>query len=314
MQTLKVLIPLDGSRLAEAPLAYLSSLRALGELHPVLFSVVPDLEQAHGLNIEESVARERNLLTAYLRETATGIEKHLGLVCETRVAFGRPAEQILQAAAEVQPDLVVISTHGRSGPSRWRVGSVADKVIRGVSCNVLVLGPKAAKTAEWFAELRDPFRNILLPLDGSPLAGQAIPVAAAVAERFGSTLHLVQVISIPVYGDASGEAIYPELVESMENAARSYLQETRARLELRSKTVTKILYGPPSAELRAYSDQHKVDLVVMTSHGRGGVSRAAFGSVTDRLLGCDAPVLVVKPQLTEAGERQKEVAHGYQAK
>jgi nucleotide-binding universal stress UspA family protein len=182
MTQLKVLIPLDGSKLAEASLAYLSSLRALGEVEPRLFSVVDEPEPLQALDFDEAIRREHNLLSTYLREVSADIEKHLGLVCDTRVAYGKPAQRILEAMDDFQPDLVVISTHGRSGPSRWRLGSVADKVIRGARCNVIVIGPKAAETAEWFAEISEPFKSVLPARRLRPGRGSG-PGGAAVRRR-----------------------------------------------------------------------------------------------------------------------------------
>lgn len=294
MTLLKVLIPLDGSKLAEASLAYLSSLRALGEVQPLLFSVVDEPEPVQALDFEEAVKREHNLLSTYLREVAADIKKHLGVVCDTRVAYGKPAVRILEAIDSFEPDLVAITTHGRTGTRRWRLGSVADKVIRGARCNLLVIGPRAAETAEWFAEITEPFKAILLPLDGSELAEEAIPTALQFANRYDSVLHLVRVVTVPVYGDIS-DVGYPTVLQVMDEAARNYLGAVVDRPDMPAERHTAVLTGSPAAELESYIRTNHIDLVVMTSHGRGGLSRAAFGSVADRLLGCEAPVLVVKP-------------------
>jgi nucleotide-binding universal stress UspA family protein len=295
MTRLKVFIPLDGSKLAEASLAYISSLRALGEVEARLFSVVDEYEPVQALDFEEAIKREHNLLASYLREVAADIEKHLGLVCDTRVAYGKPAVRIIEAMDDFQPDLVVISTHGRTGATRWRLGSVADKVIRAARCNLIVIGPKAAETAEWFAEISEPFKAILLPLDGSDLAEEAIPTALRFADRYGSVLHLIRVVTIPLYGDISGDIGYPDLLEVMEESATHYVNAIAERPGMPSGVCRQVLVGSPASELESYIKENHIDLVVMTSHGRGGLSRAAYGSITERLLGGAAPILVVKP-------------------
>jgi nucleotide-binding universal stress UspA family protein len=296
MTPLKVFIPLDGSKLAESSLSYLSSLRALGEVEPRLFSVVDEYDGFTLPDAEEAIKREHNLLAIYLREVAADLKKHLGLVCDTRLAYGNPATRILEAIDDFGADLVVISTHGRTGVTRWRLGSVADKVIRGARCNLMVLGPKAAQTAEWFAEVSEPFKNILLPLDGSDLAEDAIPIALRFADRYDSTIHLVRAVQIPLYGDISGDIGYPDLMEIMEKSAQQYLDRIAERPGMPPKRRSTVLAGAPALELAAYVEENHIDLVIMTSHGRGGLSRAAYGSVTDRLLGECAPVLVVKPE------------------
>jgi nucleotide-binding universal stress UspA family protein len=295
MTRLKVLIPLDGSKLAEASLAYLSSLRALGEVEPRLFSVVEEHEPVPSLDIEEAIKREHKLLSAYLRETGADIEKHLGLVCDTRLAYGKPAIRIIEAIDDFHADLVVISTHGRTGATRWRLGSVADKVIRSARCNLMVIGPKAARSAEWLAESTKAFKAILLPLDGSDLAEEAIPTALRFADRYDSVLHMVRVVTIPIYGDISGDVGYPDLMQVMEDSANHYLNAVSERPAMPTGVCRKVLMGSPASQLETYIADQRIDLVVMTSHGRGGLSRAAYGSITDRLLGGTAPILVVKP-------------------
>lgn len=295
MTQLRVLIPLDGSKLAEAPLAHLSGLRAMGEIDLHLVSVVDQDEDFQELAGEEAIKREHNVLGSYLRDVAGDLKKHLGLPSETHVVRGSPAQCILDVIEDVRPDLVLISTHGRSGFSRWRLGSVADKIVRASICNVMVLGPRAAEAAAWYAEISPPFASILAPLDGSELAEQALPVAQRFAECYESTLHLVRIVPVPVYGDVHSGIAYPEILTDLENAARAYMAPLAQQTGLGERCKVTVKIGAAATELLNYVDENKVDLVVMTTHGRGGIKRAALGSVTDRMLESSAPVLVVKP-------------------
>ena len=164
MPAYKVLVPLDGSRLAEHSLIYLDALRSLGESEVLLLSVVDQPEAFKYPSPAEAIEREANLLGTYLREVSSDIEQHLGITVETKVTTGAPADCVLEEARAYSPDLLVISTHGRSGPSRWRFGSVADKVIRGAECNILVVGPKAAEAAKWLeGRIMAPFKSLLVP-------------------------------------------------------------------------------------------------------------------------------------------------------
>ena len=139
MPAFKILIPLDGSRLAEHSLAFVPALAHLGEVHVDLLSVVDVSEEIHHLSAPEVAEREANVLSTYLREVAGDIKKHLGMSAETHVATGSPATAILEAAASIKPDLLIVSTHGRTGIARWRRGSVADKVLRRAHCPVFVM-------------------------------------------------------------------------------------------------------------------------------------------------------------------------------
>jgi nucleotide-binding universal stress UspA family protein len=297
MAEYRILIPLDGSRYAEHSLAYLPVLMHLGRLHVSLLSVVDETEDIHRLT-GEAASREHNVFSTYLREIANDIERHLGVDADIEVNQGVPAEVIVERASELAPDLLVISTHGRSGVARWRRGSVADKVIRGAGCPVLVLGPRAMAHEQWLeAELVPAFRRILLPLDGSALAEQALPVAGFIARHFDCQVHLIRAVPVPLIGEAFGsEAPYSgSAIEGLVKDASAYLSKTQERLHPPICTFTKVRVGAPAAVLEEYIDAHDIDLVVMTSHGRGGLARLALGSVTDRLLDTGAPVMVVTP-------------------
>jgi nucleotide-binding universal stress UspA family protein len=291
-----VLIPLDGSRLAERSLAYVPVLQRFEGLRVTLLSVANEQEDVRLLTQPEAAERERNVLQTYLREIAGDMEKHLGLEVETVVAQGAPQEVILERARETQPDLLVISTHGRSGLSRWRLGSVADKVIRGSTSPTLVVGPRADDQGWLETDPSQAFKKLLLPLDASSLGEQAVETAQQFAQAFESELHLVTVVNLPVYGSGLGmEATYtPQLMDSLIEGAREYLARVAPRLSAPGGLQSEVLIGTPAGALEEYIHEKGIDLVVMTSHGRGGIVRAALGSVTDRLLGGPAPVLVIR--------------------
>lgn len=294
----KILIPLDGSRLAEHSLSYLRTLKDFDEEQIELMSVA-DVEEDHrSLKEVDAKDREINVLRGYLKEVQEKAKAAFGIEAGTRVVGGAPAEAILREADEFNPDLIVIATHGRSGLSRWRFGSVADKVIRGGGHNTLVIGPKAADKDNWVDDATPPsFKTILVPLDGSALGEAALAVAQSLATHFSSEVHLVRVTPIPVIDEGMGGAgiASADLMDSMVDGARQYLAETAAGVTAAGGVKTEVLIGPAASGLEDYIDQHNIDLVVMTSHGRSGVARVALGSVTDRLLGAGkAPVLVVR--------------------
>jgi nucleotide-binding universal stress UspA family protein len=305
MDDFKVLIPLDGSRTAEHALVYVDALRALGETRVRLFSVVDETEDFRSMSPVEARERETNLLSTYLREVAGDIRQHVGIEVETRVVSGNPAACVLKEAHDYRPELMLISTHGRSGASRWRLGSVADKVIRSGDCNTLVIGPSANRNEAWLdARIMPPFRSVMVPLDGSQLAEQALEVARPIVQTFDSTLHLVRAVPIPTLVDGYGVDVtyYPRLLEALEEGAREYLARLLAKLDSAARITTAVSVGTPAVQLEQYATDHGIDLVVMTTHGRGGFVRAALGSVTDRLLGGPAPVLVVRARVPAGAE------------
>lgn len=294
MSGYKVLIPLDGSRLAEHALAFLPPLGHFGQLDVTLVSVIDFADDLLEVVATEDQQREYNLFTTYLREIAADLEKHLGAKVRTETLRGSAATRILEQAQSDVPDVLIISTHGRSGLARWQRGAVADRVIRGAECPVMVVGPKAMEQGQWLeAEAVPPFKHILVPLDGSEKGEAALPAAERFAEQFGSQIHLFQVM--PYVPLASSFWNTPaKLTEEVLESGKRYLAGVAERLGKGDKVTVATSMGAPAIEIEAYIKANAIDLVVMSSHGRGGLARATLGSVTDRVIGAGPPVLVVR--------------------
>lgn len=145
----KILVPLDGSQFAECALSYAAEMAAgLGAKEVVLLSVterikgyrvIDDLSQkSEERLVPEGAGKKTGQASRYLAGIAKGLEKK-GIHTAIEVAFGKPAEEIIVFARTNGIDLIVMSSHGRSGPSRWAFGSVADKVFRCVEIPVLMV-------------------------------------------------------------------------------------------------------------------------------------------------------------------------------
>jgi nucleotide-binding universal stress UspA family protein len=259
-----------------------------------LLSVVDHNEDVARLTESEALDRETNVLRTYLHEIAADLQKFHNIQAVVEVIRGNPAEEIQTYMQREGIDLLVVSTHGRSGISRWRLGSVADKLIRSTNRQTLVVGPLAGDEEGWL-ELggRAPFQKILLPVDGSELAEQVFPTVQRFATAFGSEVHVVRVIGLAPY--ASMEASYtPELFDSLDEAAKDYVARVAAGIVAPGGVRTQVLMGSPAVALEDYVEKAGIDLVVMTTHGRGGITRTALGSVADRMIGGKAPVLVIR--------------------
>ncbi len=149
------------------------------------------------------------------------------------------------------------------------------------------------------------FRSILVPLDGSSFAEQAVPLASGIAQRAGSKLRLTLVHGLP---PAPIDPVAAKLFTSIELATRkserSYLRGIQARLRdggtRLASAVT--LTGKAGPALAHYVQEMGIDLVVMSTHGRGGIRRAWLGSVADHLIRTlEVPVLLVRPTEREPG-------------
>jgi nucleotide-binding universal stress UspA family protein len=142
------------------------------------------------------------------------------------------------------------------------------------------------------------FQHILVPLDRSPRAERALPVAARIARASGGSILLLQVVSPPtdfIGGLAVGALVTGDIIESGLAEANRYLK-TVAMSEVMAgiTTTTEVLYGSPAQDILAYAEAQEVDLIVLCSHGRTGFKQWVLGSVAHRLVHQSAvPVLVL---------------------
>jgi nucleotide-binding universal stress UspA family protein len=308
MPGLTALVPLDGTKLSESAYSLLPFARTLGIDTVNLVSVweagweehehLPGLEPHH---LHEASEKGRSYVEAYLANQANSV-RSLGFEVETTVRIGKPAEEVLGVSESAKVDLIVIATHGRTGIARFRLGSVADRIIRGAHCPALVIGPNVDVELAPYA-----LNRILVPLDGSALAEEALPIAKLIAGQTSCEIDLVRVVSLaPLAFDDQSPAVYSvDLLTAMEDAARLYLN--RISQELGGRTRTSLLIGSADDQLLDYLKENPASLVIIASHARGGIARAALGSVTDRLLHGPAPVLVYRPG-NEAGSGLIEAA------
>ncbi len=145
----KILVPLDGSSLAECALAHVKTIAHGCNVSDVVLLMVADHvgEGFEDITSDLTNATENKLreaASAYLSETANKLNKD-GIKTETIVKQGNPANEILDYIQKNTVDLVILSTHGRSGISRWLMGSVADKVTRHSSAPVLIVSPEGCR-------------------------------------------------------------------------------------------------------------------------------------------------------------------------
>jgi nucleotide-binding universal stress UspA family protein len=276
MQDPRILVPLDGSTLAERALHFLPQV-AVGPLRLRLIAVVYGADGVDPFAADDQLVCDADLALAYLDAARERLSRRgISHGVEVVVRDGDPVALLLAEAEDWRADLVLVSTHGRSGMRRWRLGSVADKLIRGAVCKTAVIGP--------LAEPSDSLRSLMVPLDGSLLAEQALPEALSLAAAAGAALHLVRTVP---------DVEHPRSRRGHDDAA-GYLDEVAARLGAPTPVHTALLRGPTADELLRYAQQESIDLTLMTSHGRRGFMRSALGSVTDRMLAeATSPVMVV---------------------
>lgn len=299
-----LLVPLDGSHLAEAALGPVATLaRRLGArvaLSHVLERAAP--ETIHG---ERHLARPEDAM-AYLRRVARGLAAQ-GVSAEIVVENEREdiARTISAQAAALGADLVVLCTHGAGGLRGLLFGRVAQQVLAGGAVPVLLIRPDATE--------RPPFvcRRIMVPLDGSGSSEGALPVAGAIARAFDAEVVLAQVV--PTVTTTLGErgasvTLMPTaaaaVLDTEAERAAAYLETLRERLVAGGVTArVTVERGEPVQALVATVASQAADFVVMATHARAGIAAVWTGSVAARFLSRVAiPVLLVRAPAEEPAD------------
>lgn len=293
---MKILVPLDGSPLAERALAPATELarRSRDPVAITLLRVVAYPAIDAGLEGWSPVVSGPALLDDvieaaqdYLRATAhapicAGIDMH------TVVVIGAPAATISTQARETAADLIVMSSHGRTGFAHLALGSVTETVAREAHVPVLIV--RAEGTTFPVGGRQQPL-TILVPLDGTELAEAAIAPAAQVARALHGALYLLRVLP-----PASPEDVAHEITT---HAAYAYLTTWHDRLSAAGITVHRSLgFGDVAEQIVAKAREHHADLVAIATHGRTGLARLREGSIAERVIHhTPLPALVVHPTL-----------------
>lgn len=311
----KILVPLDGSPLAQSALPPALALASATDAPLTLLSVVPPTQLLPDYNIPYNAAMEAAQLAAAgdaLDTLAQSLRAH-GPRVTTAVTVGGAADSILRYAEENGVDLIVMASHGRGGAFHWAFGSVARKVITGATVPTLVV---RAKEPPKHAEIPAPMRSILAPLDGSELAEAVIPLVTDLARSLGASVTLARIVPFPggiYFGSPYAPMVAPDTfdqaMEEARAAARGYLDSVADRLRHAGVSVETVERGgEPAGRLLSLMDEKKYDLVVAATHGRTGFRRWAIGSVAERLIeSSHTPVLLVRsaaPAGTESSEAE----------
>ena len=203
-------------------------------------------------------------------------------------------DAIVDYVGEHEVDCVVMGTHGEAHPDRRVLGSVAERTIREAPVPVMTVNEGAA--------LASTFDTVLVPTDGSEGAMAAAVHAVDVAAEADATIHVVHVVSSTIADDLAGT------VDPLEERGRRALEAVVdvARESNVASVEASLLTGVPHRAISEYAATQDVDLVVMGTHGRSGVSRHFLGSVTERVARrVDVPVVAVSELEAPLGARRR---------
>lgn len=297
----RLLVPLDGSALAETALPSALGLARRLEAEVHLISIVSDLPPVplaagDGELITRWFEAEEGRAEEYLEKVREGLSLSGTGGIVSHVRSGPVARTLDAVAAELDIDLIVMTTHGRGTWQRAWLGSVADVMIRQGNRPVLLLrerdlGPVSAQGAP---------RRVVIPLDGSEAAEAALHAAELVLDKESSTIELILILQEPMpmatsylpHAVAEGG-----LAEARKARSQEYLEGVAARLKDEGFFVDfRVLSaGDAGQGILRHLEGSGADMVALTTRGRGGAARFVLGSVADKVIrGSPVPVLVAR--------------------
>ncbi len=321
-----ILVPLDGSALAEQVLPSVRVLAPLMSAEVHLLHVVTEADRYHLLfddprsdgELEVALSARAELaepsLSAvahvpvqtqtswevlrlnamnYLADQAEKLQA-AGITTNYEVRLGNPAETIAELASTLCARMIAMATHGYSGLRRWALGSIADKVLHITETPMLLV-----RGNERMLSPERAIRRILVPLDGSACAREALPVAVDLAAQAKAELTLLSVVTPPYLQTPEVMGAYLQYDEALE-VVRSRLGDElggyRQVLTDHGVTVTPLaVSGLPGEAIVDEAIDLCADLVVMATHGASGLRRWALGSVADKVLhSITVPLLLVR--------------------
>ncbi len=315
----RILVPLDGSAIAEQALPHAATLARAFDASLVLARVPEPLlvpVMSAGVWITRSVESEEahEDAAAYLNEVR-GRDELAGIAIETMHPTHPVVHGLLDAIAVQRADMLVMTSHGHTGPDRWIFGSVADKLVHVAPVPAYVVRARRPSDAGETAADADAgapaapisavggiaIRKIIVPLDGSALAEQALPAAETLGRRTGATLVLVRIPVVPGYLTVVPETAgwIPEQLAESAHEAETYLESRAAEIRERGLDVdveVRVVMGGTVADgILAEAEQEEAEVIVISSHGRSGLGRWLFGSVANRVLrGARCAVWVIR--------------------
>ena len=294
----RIVVPLDGSLTAEAVLPFVRRFLHRTDSEIILVRAVVPAPVENSMMIADAATGAARV---YIKEVQERLDRE-GVRVKSAVHVGSALGIILDTVDEERATMIAMATHGATGLKRILLGSVAEAVLRKSPVPVFVVRPFWADEQAVPEDLETrPVRNILLPVDGSDLAELAVAPALEISALFEARMLLLRVVEPRKNADDEQHEI---------EEARNHLQGVAREFERKGvRTHTLVEKGDPVDEILKTLRFHQADLVVMTTHGRSGLSRLVTGSVTEKVLRkAPVPLLVVRAAKPARARRRAVVS------
>jgi len=305
---LNVLLAVDGSKHAERALSTLKALQLPSTTNVTLVTVVQEhaflggislsRHRGDGARVKRALRGQEQQAKELLQRELTALAEGVTYSVDTRVRWGKPAEQILGLSEELDADLVMIGAKGLGNSRRFQLGTTAQKVMKYADTSVLLVKEDTSK-----------LRRVVVACDGSEDSKAAVgflldlplPPSAKVFVVTSLESHMAALLKMPTLDLETNQEILSELRLAEEKVARSLLTSMKKRFQERGYGCESLLLrGDPSEEILAVVKTLNPDLIALGAKGLNGIERFLMGSVAQRIARFSRySVLIARP-----GKRQ----------
>jgi len=283
----KILVPLDGSKIAEQAIPYAADIARAFASQVTLLGVVESGITGEQQTVQQTITAGAEALNKLLTGTSA--------IIKTSVLSGMPARKIMEFTESEQIDLIIMTGYGHSGIGPWPLGGTIHKVLHLKSpVPIMIIRPS---DGEAFPPRL--LRRIAVPLDGSVHSESPLPYVIEIAKHFDVEVHLIRSIETEaeVHGGFSGQFKIHFEEKEIENArktAEAYLSNVAGRFAGTRATVKTIVRtGAAAAEIITFTDALGNCLIAMGSHGLSGLEAWMYGSVTQKIINSNRKSLLI---------------------
>lgn len=291
----------DGSKEADRALDYAKYLADKSEAEIIGVHVIPlpvqllydNLEDSkghlknRGLDLEHRVANRFDEVSASLKKS--------GISFEGVVLKGKPSEKIREIAKRRKADLIVLGKHGHGILESMLTGSETIKVLKSSHIPVLAVKDDNYKT-------KPHFKNILVPIDLSECSDSAISYALNIAKVTKGAIKVVHVLKLDMYAQDLPAGALEQVIKQTKKALNNRVSKIESAFNKKNSSSVKLKYEvihgiSEAVSISNYAENNKIDLIVLHTHGRTGITRFLLGSVTERVIShSKRPVIAIRPE------------------
>jgi nucleotide-binding universal stress UspA family protein len=312
-----ILVPLDGSQLAECVLPHAAAFARCFDAEITLLRILEKNQTGVSAQLFDLLnwQIQKTKASIYLEEIK-GRLKESNIRVQTVILEGLVAEGINEYAHNQDMKLIILSSHGRHGLTRWGISSITQKTIMSAPTSVLIVRAHQQNVPAGELPIIPLYQRILVPFDGSQRAENVLPVVMQLAHAHKTKIHLVHVVQTPEMARQMPPTqedldLANRVVTRNQEEAGRYLEKLKSRSYLKGIDVQThlITSDHTSASLHQVVEQEQIDMVTLSAHGYSGKHQWPYGSVASNfILYGTVSLLIVQDMPTKQEQKPLELS------